>query len=133
MCGGLAVISDVPKTMVYELSRYVNRRDAREVIPLSSITKPPSAELKPNQCDQDSLPEYAVLDAILHHYIEEEKAAKEIIALGFDEAVVRDVIRKVDMNEYKRKQAATGLKVTSRAFGVGRRMPIAARITWPEK
>jgi NAD+ synthetase len=133
MCGGLAVISDVPKTMVYELSRYVNQRDAREVIPLSSITKPPSAELKPNQCDQDSLPEYAVLDAILHHYIEEEKAAKEIIALGFDEPVVRDVIRKVDMNEYKRKQAATGLKVTSRAFGVGRRMPIAARITWPEK
>ncbi|HVP10385.1 MAG TPA: NAD+ synthase [Phycisphaerae bacterium] len=132
MCGGLAVISDVPKTMVYELARYVNQREGREVIPLSSITKPPSAELKPNQCDQDSLPEYAVLDAILHQYIEEEKTDKEIIAQGFDPATVRDVIRKVDTNEYKRKQAATGLKVTSRAFGVGRRMPIAARITWPE-
>ncbi len=129
MCGGLAVISDVPKTLVYELSRFVNRQAGREVIPSSSITKPPSAELKPDQHDQQSLPPYDVLDAILHEYIEQEKSADEIIAMGHDAAVVRDVIRKVDTNEYKRKQAATGLKVTSRAFGVGRRMPIAARIT----
>ncbi len=130
MCGGLAVISDVPKTMVYQLAHYCNQRAGREVIPASSINKPPSAELKPNQTDQDSLPPYEVLDAILHCYVEEEKSAEEITQLGFDAAIVHDVVRKVDTNEYKRKQAATGLKVTSRAFGVGRRMPIAARMTW---
>jgi len=129
MCGGLAVISDVPKTMVYELSRHCNARFGREVIPASSISKPPSAELKPNQLDQDSLPPYEVLDAILHAYVEEEKSTQQIVQSGFDAAIVREVVRKVDANEYKRKQAATGLKVTSRAFGVGRRMPIAARIT----
>jgi len=127
MCGGLAVISDVPKTMVYELSRFYNSRAGRAVIPESSLTKLPSAELRPNQHDQQSLPPYDVLDAILHHYIEQEKSADDIIAAGFDAKTVRDVVRKVDVNEYKRKQAATGLKVTSRAFGVGRRMPIAAR------
>ena len=127
MCGGLAVISDVPKTMVYELARDVNRRSKREVIPNSTLTKIPSAELRPDQHDQQSLPPYDVLDAVLHEYIEEEKCAADIVARGFDEAVVRDVIRKVDRNEYKRKQAATGLKVTSRAFGIGRRMPIAAK------
>ena len=129
MCGGLAVISDVPKTLVYELANWFNARAGRDIIPRSSITKLPSAELRPDQHDQQSLPPYDLLDAILHRYIEQEKTADEIIAEGFDAAVVRDVIRKVDMNEYKRKQAATGLKVTSRAFGVGRRMPIAAKIS----
>ncbi len=127
MCGGLAVISDVPKTMVYDLARLYNRRAGRAVIPESSLTKLPSAELRPDQHDQQSLPPYDTLDAILHQYVEQEKSADEIIAAGFDASIVRDVVRKVDINEYKRKQAATGLKVTSRAFGVGRRMPIAAR------
>ncbi len=130
MCGGLAVISDVPKTMVYQLARYINEREGREIIPNSTITKLPSAELRPDQHDQQSLPEYEVLDAILFEYIEQEKSAEELIEAGFEEGVVRDVIRKVDLNEYKRKQAATGLKVTSRAFGVGRRMPIAAKMSW---
>ncbi len=129
MCGGLAVISDVPKTMVYELSRHVNAKAGREIIPESTITKPPSAELRPDQHDQQTLPDYDTLDTILHCYVEREESAEAIIKLGFDESTVRDVIRKVDLNEYKRKQAATGLKVTSRAFGVGRRMPIAARFT----
>ncbi|HUN80750.1 MAG TPA: NAD+ synthase [Phycisphaerae bacterium] len=129
MCGGLAVISDVPKTMVYELSRWYNEREGRAVIPESSITKLPSAELRPDQHDQQTLPPYDVLDAIIFRYIEQEKSAEEIIAEGFDPKIVKDVARKIDLNEYKRKQAATGLKVTSRAFGVGRRMPIAARVT----
>ncbi len=127
MCGGLAVISDVPKTMVYQLSRLANTRAGRVIIPESTLTKVPSAELRPDQCDQDTLPPYDVLDAILLAYIEQEKSAGEIIGLGFDERVVRDVIRMVDRNEYKRQQLAIGLKVTSRAFGIGRRMPIAAR------
>ncbi len=127
MCGGLAVISDVPKTTVYELSRYVNARAGRVIIPEGTLTKPPSAELRPNQTDQDSLPPYDVLDAILKMYVEENASADQIVAAGFGAAVVRDVIRRVDMNEYKRKQMAPGLKVTSRAFGTGRRMPIAAK------
>jgi NAD+ synthase (glutamine-hydrolysing) len=127
MCGGLAVISDVPKTLVYELAHYRNKQAGRDVIPQRSITKLPSAELRPDQYDQQSLPPYDMLDAILHEYIELEKSAAQIAALSYDEKIVRDVIRKVDGNEYKRKQAATGLKVTSRAFGVGRRMPIAAK------
>lgn len=127
MCGGLAVISDVPKTLVYELARDFNTRRGADVIPVSSLEKPPSAELRPNQTDQDSIPPYDVLDAILHRYVEDEQSVREIIDRGFDEATVRRVARLVDLNEYKRKQAATGLKVTSRAFGVGRRMPIAAR------
>jgi NAD+ synthetase len=125
MAGGLAVISDVPKTMIYELARYINRK--REIIPASTIEKPPSAELRPNQKDQDTLPPYDVLDAILRLYVEENLSAAEIVAQGFDEATVRWVQRRVDLNEYKRAQAAPGLKVTSRAFGVGRRMPIAQR------
>jgi NAD+ synthetase len=125
MCGGLAVISDVPKTTVWELSRWINQHVGNEVIPISSITKVPSAELRPNQTDQDSLPPYELLDAILHRYIEEEKGAGEIIAEGFDAATVTRVIRMCDRSEYKRRQAAPGLKVTSRAFGFGRRMPIA--------
>ena len=127
MAGGLAVISDVPKTMVYDLARHMNEHAGRELIPQNTITKPPSAELKPNQTDQDSLPEYAVLDAILERYEERLFSREQIIAEGFDAAVVDDVIRKIRISEYKRQQAAPGLKVTSRAFGFGRRMPIAAR------
>jgi NAD+ synthase (glutamine-hydrolysing) len=125
MCGGLAVISDVPKTMVWEMARWINQSAAREVIPQSSIDKVPSAELRPNQTDQDSLPPYPVLDAILYRYIEEEKSAAEIIAEGHDAQTVMHIIRLVDRSEYKRRQMAPGLKVTSRAFGSGRRMPIA--------
>jgi len=123
MAGGLAVISDVPKTLVYQLAHWINRE--REIIPRSTIEKPPSAELKPGQVDQDSLPPYDVLDAILQLYVEENASARDIIARGFAEKTVRWVQRRVDLNEYKRAQAAPGLKVTSRAFGVGRRMPIA--------
>jgi NAD+ synthase (glutamine-hydrolysing) len=125
MNGGLAAISDVPKTMVYRLARWVNRQ--REIIPESSITKPPSAELRLNQTDQDSLPPYEVLDGILEEYVVNLKTAAEIVAMGFDEAVVKRIIRLIDFSEYKRRQAAPGLKVTSKAFGVGRRMPIAQR------
>jgi NAD+ synthetase len=125
MAGGLAVISDVPKTMVYELARWINR--AREIVPRSTIEKPPSAELRPGQKDQDTLPPYDVLDEILRLYVEENLSARDIIAHGFEEKTVRWVQRRVDINEYKREQAAPGIKVTSRAFGVGRRMPIAQR------
>ena len=128
MCGGLAVISDVPKTMVYRLARWINR--GREVIPTPSITKPPSAELRPNQTDQDSLPPYEVLDAILEAYVVQSRPAEEIIASGFAEADVRRVVRLIDGAEYKRRQAAPGLKITTKAFGVGRRIPIAQR--WRE-
>ena len=133
MAGGLAVISDVPKTMVYELARWINsdysaRSGAkRQIIPGSTIEKAPSAELKPNQKDQDTLPPYEILDKILQLYVEENLSARDIIARGFDEKAVRWVQRRVDLNEYKREQSAPGLKVTSRAFGVGRKMPIAQR------
>jgi NAD+ synthetase len=123
MAGGLAVISDVPKTMIYALARWINRE--REIIPISTIEKPPSAELRPAQTDQDTLPPYDVLDEILRLYVEENMSAGDIVAHGFEEKTVRWVQRRVDLNEYKREQAAPGLKVTSRAFGVGRRMPIA--------
>ena len=123
MAGGLAVISDVPKTMVYELARWLNRE--RELIPRSTIEKAPSAELKPDQKDQDTLPPYDVLDEILRLYVEENMSAHDIVGHGFDEKTVRWVQRRVDLNEYKREQAAPGIKVTSRAFGLGRRMPIA--------
>jgi len=125
MCGGLAVISDVPKTMVYRLARWINR--ARELIPKSSLTKPPSAELRPNQTDLDSLPPYETLDAILEHSVVGGKSLAEIVALGYPEADVRRVVRLIELNEYKRRQAAPGLKVTTKAFGVGRRIPIAQR------
>jgi NAD+ synthase (glutamine-hydrolysing) len=125
MAGGLAVISDVPKTMIYRIAKWINRE--REIIPDSSITKPPSAELRPNQCDQDSLPPYEILDAILDLYVVNAKSMSDIIAAGFDEATVRRVIRLIDLSEYKRRQAAPGLKVTTKAFGMGRRMPIAQR------
>jgi NAD+ synthase (glutamine-hydrolysing) len=125
MSGGLAVISDVPKTMIYELARYINRQAS--LIPQEIITKAPSAELRPDQKDQDTLPPYAVLDQVLEYYINAGLTLPEIVDRGFDPAVVRWIIRAVDHNEYKRRQAAPGLKVTSKAFGSGRRMPIAAR------
>jgi len=125
MCGALAVISDVPKTMVYRIARWINRE--REIIPVSTIEKPPSAELRPNQCDQDSLPPYEILDAILDEYVVNLKSAGEIVAMGYDEATVKRVIRLIDLSEYKRRQAAPGLKITSKAFGAGRRFPIAQR------
>ena len=126
MNGGLGVIADVPKTMVYELARYINRQ--RPVIPETSLTKPPSAELRANQTDQDTLPPYDVLDAIIKLYIEEAKSTTEIVKeTGFDEKLVRDIVRKIDLNEYKRKQAPPCLRVTSKAFGIGRRVPIAQR------
>jgi NAD+ synthase (glutamine-hydrolysing) len=143
MAGGLAVISDVPKTMVYELARWINSdyssgsgrtgdppspgSGAAGIIPRSTIEKPPSAELKANQTDQDVLPPYEILDEILRLYVEENLSARDIITHGFDEKTVRWVQRRVDLNEYKREQAAPGLKVTSLAFGVGRRMPIAQK------
>jgi NAD+ synthase (glutamine-hydrolysing) len=125
MCGGLAVLSDVPKTMVYRIAKWLNRE--REIIPVDSITKPPSAELRPGQTDQDSLPPYDVLDAILEAYIVAGQSTWEIIKQGYDETTVRRIVRLIDFNEYKRRQAAPGLKVTSKAFGVGRRVPIAQR------
>ena len=131
MAGGLAVISDVPKTMIYELAHFINSEASRagegEIIPASTIEKAPSAELRPNQKDQDTLPPYEVLDAILRLYVEDNVSVAEIVAQGFDEKTVRWVQRRVDLNEYKRAQAAPGLRVTSRAFGLGRRMPIAQR------
>ncbi len=131
MCGGLAVISDVFKTQVYALANWINadaRRSGRTPpIPQSTIDKPPSAELRPDQTDQDSLPPYDVLDAVLKGYIEEGLSRRDLIAQGFSEAIVNDVVRKVDLNEYKRKQAAPGLKITPLAFGVGRRIPIVQK------
>jgi len=125
MCGGLAVISDVPKTLVYDLARYVNRE--REVIPRSSLSKAPSAELRPNQTDQDTLPPYDVIDRVIEGYIERDLDLASIVASGIDRAVAEDIVGRIDRNEYKRRQAAPGLKITSKAFGVGRRYPIAAR------
>jgi NAD+ synthase (glutamine-hydrolysing) len=127
MCGGLAVISDVPKTLVYRLARYVNSRSP--VIPESTLEKPPSAELRPGQKDSDSLPPYDVLDTILEAYVEDNQSPESIVVhYGFDRAVVRQVVRMVDRNEYKRQQAAPGLKISPKAFGFGRRYPIAAKL-----
>lgn len=129
MCGGLAVISDVPKTLVYELSRVANRRHAG-AIPENVFLKPPSAELRPDQKDSDSLPEYGVLDNILKGYVEESLSPYRIAELHhLPLALVRDIVNKVDRNEYKRQQAAPGLKVTTKAFGIGRRFPIAQRFS----
>ncbi|HVU34142.1 MAG TPA: NAD+ synthase [Opitutaceae bacterium] len=125
MAGGLAVISDVFKTQVYALARWINR--VQEIIPANTIEKPPSAELRPGQLDQDSLPPYDVLDTILKGYVEEGLSRRDLVGQGFDAAVVNDVARKVDLNEYKRKQAAPGLKITPLAFGVGRRIPIVQK------
>jgi NAD+ synthetase len=127
MCGGLAVISDLPKTKVYSLANWINRE--REIIPESTITKPPSAELRPNQVDQDSLPPYDVLDSILEAYVVDGQDTETIIASGHDEATVQRIIRLININEYKRRQAAPGIKITSKAFGVGRRIPVAKRFS----
>ncbi|MBM3333485.1 NAD(+) synthase, partial [Candidatus Sumerlaeota bacterium] len=127
MVGGLGVLADVPKTLVYRLAHYINGRAGGEIIPRSSIEKPPSAELRPDQRDTDSLPPYEILDPIISAYIEDRLDAEQIVACGFDRATVESVIRRINQNEYKRLQAAPGIKVTSKAFGYGRRMPIAAR------
>ena len=125
MSGGLSVIADVPKTMVYELAQYLNR-DAI-IIPQEIVNKPPSAELRENQTDQDTLPPYEVLDEILHYYVDEHYSMADLLQHNFDPETVKWVVRTVDRNEYKRRQAVPGLKVTSKAFGMGRRMPIAAK------
>ena len=125
MCGGLAVISDLPKLRVYEVSRWINRE--REIIPWPSIDKPPSAELKPDQKDQDTLPPYEVLDAILELLVEQNHSVSEVVERGFAEETVRWIAKKIDMNEWKRHQAAPGLRVTTKAFGVGRRIPIVQK------
>jgi NAD+ synthase (glutamine-hydrolysing) len=125
MCGGISVLGDVYKTQVYELADFINKD--KEVIPVNSITKPPSAELRFDQKDSDSLPEYDILDKILFQYIELAKGPDEIIALGFDKAVVLKTLRLVNINEYKRYQTPPILRVSPKAFGMGRRMPIAAK------
>jgi len=125
MSGGLGVLADVPKTMIYELAEYLNRD--REIIPSQIIRKAPSAELRPDQKDQDTLPPYDILDRIMNYYLTEGRAYGDIVKLGFDPATVQWVIRTIDKNEYKRRQAAPGLKITSKAFGMGRRIPIAAK------
>ena len=125
MCGGLAVISDVPKTQVFELARHLNRNQV--VIPVNTIEKPPSAEIRPDQKDSDSLPDYEVLDSILNAYVEEGKSINSIIEAGHEEEIVRKITHLVDLNEYKRNQAAPGLKTTPLAFGVGRRIPIVQK------
>ncbi len=125
MCGGLAAISDVPKTMVFKLARWMNRD--QELIPTNTIEKPPSAELRPDQKDEDSLPPYEILDAILHAFVVELRSSQEMIEAGLPEEAVNRVVGLIERNEYKRRQAAPGLKVTSKAFGVGRRIPIAQR------
>ncbi len=127
MCGGLAVIGDVYKTEVYQLCEYINKE--KEIIPLNTITKPPSAELRPNQKDSDSLPEYDILDKVLFQYIENKQSVEEICELGYDESLVKRIINMVNKNEYKRKQAAPVIRVSPKAFGMGRRMPIVANYT----
>jgi NAD+ synthetase len=124
MCGGLAILNDVPKTLVYRLAAFINRD--RAIIPASTIAKPPSAELRPNQLDVDSIPAYEILDPIVEAYVERNLDVAAICALGFDRAVVLDVLRRIDLNEYKRRQAAPGIKISSKAFGLGRRYPMAA-------
>ena len=125
MAGGFAVIKDVPKTLVYDLARYRNDHlEPYNIIPQSVITKAPTAELRNNQTDQDTLPPYDTLDAILKSYVEEDKSYKEIVDLGFDAKIVKAIINMVDHNEYKRRQSSPGIKITPRAFGRDRRLPI---------
>jgi len=124
MAGGFAVIKDVPKTIVYKLSNFYNVSKGSEVIPSSILTKPPSAELRPDQLDTDSLPPYEVLDPILKAYVEDDLSAEEIVSLGFKKSIVKKIIKLVDQNEYKRRQAPPGVKITARAFGKDRRFPI---------
>jgi NAD+ synthase (glutamine-hydrolysing) len=122
--GGFAVIKDLLKTTVYDLCRYINQRNGREIISEAVITKPPSAELRPDQRDDQSLPPYEVLDPILEMYVEQDRTATDIIAMGFDEALVRRIAQLVDTNEYKRRQGAPGVRVSAKAFGKDRRLPI---------
>jgi NAD+ synthetase len=131
MAGGLAVISDVPKTAIYRLAAHINRE--KEIIPRRTIERAPTAELRPNQRDQDSLPEYEILDGILRHRVEDQWSAEEISEHGFQPELVRDVLNLIQKSEYKRRQAAPGLKVTNRAFGTGRRIPVAMRLNLPER
>ncbi len=128
MAGGYAVLKDVPKTLVFRLARWRNAHEGRALIPEAVITKPPSAELKPDQLDQDTLPPYDVLDPIIEAYVEDDRTIAEIVAAGFEEATVRRVVRMIDRNEYKRRQAPPGVKITPRAFGRDRRFPLAARL-----
>ena len=125
MCGGLSVLGDVYKTEVYELAHYINKDG--EVIPDNSISKPPSAELRPDQKDSDSLPDYDILDAVLYNYIERHQGPKELIEMGFDDVLVKRVLRMVNINEFKRHQTAPVLRVSAKAFGMGRRMPIVGK------
>ncbi|MEX1196135.1 MAG: NAD+ synthase [Dehalococcoidia bacterium] len=127
MSGGFAVIKDVPKTLVYRLCRYRNQLSERPVIPESVLTKPPSAELKPGQLDQDTLPPYEVLDEIIEEYVEEDRSIEDIVALGFDKAMVERAVVMINRNEYKRRQSPPGVKITPKAFGRDRRLPIAHR------
>jgi NAD+ synthase (glutamine-hydrolysing) len=127
MAGGFAVIKDVPKTLVYQLAEYRNRVAGRDLIPRAVLEKPPSAELKPGQLDTDSLPPYEVLDPVLEAYVEDDRSVEEIVAMGFEEALVKRVVAMVDRNEYKRRQAPPGVKITPRAFGRDRRLPITNR------
>jgi NAD+ synthase (glutamine-hydrolysing) len=127
MAGGFAVIKDCPKTLVYQLANYKNMKERKEVIPTRIIEKEPSAELRPNQKDIDTLPPYNLLDPILQAYVEEDKGADNLVDLGYSKEVVRDVIEKVDRNEYKRRQAPPGIKITPRALGKDRRLPITNR------
>jgi NAD+ synthetase len=128
MVGGLAIISDVPKTLVYALADYINKDG--ETVPVHTIHRPPTAELRPNQTDQDSLPEYDILDGILKLRVEDRMSVQEIVTAGYARETVERVVRMIHINEYKRRQAAMGLKVTTRAFGSGRRMPVAMRLNY---
>ena len=125
MCGGISVLGDVYKTEIYELVKYLNKDG--EVVPQNTITKPPSAELRPGQKDTDSLPPYEVLDPLLFQYIECRKGPDELVAMGFEEALVKRVLRMVNINEFKREQAAPVIRVSTKAFGMGRRMPIVGK------
>jgi NAD+ synthase (glutamine-hydrolysing) len=127
MAGGFAVIKDVPKTLVYDLSRRANERAGRSIIPASVFERPPSAELRPDQKDQDTLPPYAELDAILQAYVEEDRGVNDLAEAGFNRDVVQKVVRMIDSNEYKRRQGPIGVKITPRAFGRDWRLPIVNR------
>jgi NAD+ synthase (glutamine-hydrolysing) len=127
MAGGFAALKDVPKTLVYELAAHVNARAGRPLIPQRIFDKAPTAELRPDQADQDTLPPYVLLDGILHAYVEEDRSMDEIVTLGFDAATVSEVMRMVDRAEYKRRQAPPGVRITPRAFGKDRRLPITNR------
>jgi NAD+ synthase (glutamine-hydrolysing) len=129
MAGGFAVIKDVPKMLVYALCEDLNRRSGREVVPRAVIEKPPSAELRPAQLDEDSLPPYAVLDQILEGYVEDDRSIAELVAAGFERDTVERVAKLVDRAEYKRRQAPPGVRVSAKAFGKDRRLPITNR--WP--